>query len=331
MRKLLLLLVLVSGLSAERGIVVSTNDSYAKKYLLGSLFHLRKVLNCTLPIEIWHDGDELSEEMKGKLSNIPDVTFCDFEIVFNKAFGSLRGWHSKPFMLIGSRFTEICLMDADVFFFQDPECMFEHEKYKQTGAFFFRDRWNDFPQRGQCFTLKEYLNKRDLYRELIPSPSKYVPRSILHIWNLNRIPTFDNPMPIDCQEAGCLFINRLLHENGIANVIDLAKNRNTNYVYEILYGDKETYWVGLELANESYAFNNFLASVVRSGKNVNIMIQFVDGNLFFQQKEPIQIFDEVEFSGREEFSGKSWSKNATKKEKDILYKTYKSYINNHSR
>lgn len=331
MKRLLVFLFLSCGVFAERGIVVSTNDSYAKRYLLGSLFHLREVLNCKLPIEIWHDGDELSEKIKVELSQISGITFCDFETIFNKAFGSLRGWHSKPFMLIGTRFTEICLMDADLYFFKDPEVMFEHEKYLRTGAFFFRDRWNDFPQRGESFTLREYLNKRDLYRKMIPVPSEYVPRSFLHVWNEDRIPTFDHPLPIDCQESGCLFIDRSRHENGISKVIHIAKNRAVNLVYDILFGDKETYWLGFELAEEPYAFNDHLASTVRSGPNVNIMIQIVDGDLFFQQKEPIEIFKDVEFSGRAEFSGKYWSHRATKEQKIILSKAYLSYIKNHGR
>lgn len=309
--------VAFSSLFAERGIVVTMNDKYAKEFFLGSIRHLRKTLECKLPIEIWYDGDELSESVQKRLSIYPDVTFCNFRDAFQGAYGSLQGWHAKPFMLIATKFDEICLMDADVFFLEDPAIMFEHPKYLETGAFFFRDRWVEYPG---VFEFEKYARRKDMYRRFIPKPSEYVPPVFLSMWKKNP-PSRENPHLMDLQESGCIIIDKKRHVQGISNTIELTKQRG--YVYQCIHGDKETFWMGLEMAQEPYTFNDFIPCVVKSKNNSNTMVHFVDGQLFYIQKLPIPISNDVNFYGVLD-SREKWSKTATNEEREKLRKVFQS-------
>jgi hypothetical protein len=307
-------------LFAEKGIVVSLNDEYANRYFISSLIYLREELKCSLPIEVWHDGEELSEETMMVLKEFSNITFCDFEKFLNKKFGSLRGWHSKPFMLHCSRFDEICLMDADVYFFDNPEKMFLNKGYLETGAYFFRDRIIYYPP-----DLPFFVKRKKMFRALITKPSSYVPEQFLHLWD-DQISVGKSVVIGDYQEAGCLFIDKKRHLRGISKIIHLTLKRE--YVYDCVHGDKETYWMGLEIAKEPYTFNDSIPCAVKSNGEENTMIHFVEGALFYEQKQPIQALEDTAFSGYKEILGEDelyLSRKATLEEIDSLNKLYRCY------
>lgn len=302
-------------LFAERGIVVTMNDNYAEAFFLGSLAHLRQEVKCTLPIEIWHDGDELTERVKDRLRQFSNIVFCDFQEVFHGTFGSLRGWHAKPFMLIATRFDEICLMDADVYFFDDPEKMFSNQKYMESGAYFFRDRWMTFPG---VISACEYEKRSNMFRHFIKKPSKNVPLPFHSIWGQRQ-----DPQLVDLQESGCIFIDKKRHTRGIANIIELTKQKD--YVYSCVFGDKETYWMGLEMNKEPYVFNDIVPCTFKSKGRVSATIQFVDGRLFYQQKYPKEIFSDAQFFGMTD-DRISWERPVTEEERHALQIVYQYYI-----
>ncbi|KAJ3230556.1 hypothetical protein HDU81_004433 [Chytriomyces hyalinus] len=103
---------------------------------------LRKVLQCTLPIEVHYGGpDDLPPEMLkafNAMPNVRTVSILDFFPLETKLWG---GWSMKPFALLGSRFRKVIIMDADALFLQDPRVIFNHSAiFKQHGQMFYHDR-----------------------------------------------------------------------------------------------------------------------------------------------------------------------------------------------
>lgn len=50
------------------------------------------------------------------------------------------GWAIKPFAILASSFQQVMIADSDVVFLQNPETVFDHPGYVDTGTLFFHDR-----------------------------------------------------------------------------------------------------------------------------------------------------------------------------------------------
>lgn len=283
----LLFFVITTGEAyAERGIVVAVNDAYAKKYFIGSLEHLRNRLSCDLPIEVWHSGDELSEAIKKVIKSYPNVTICDIADTLQVDPGLYRGWQIKPWIIWLSQFDEVILMDADVFFFENPTSLFDQPGYLQTGAFFFRD--SNILMPSSRYSLEKYLDRRKFITTLIPNPSNSVPLDIRKTLWSDTIPTLSAPFPSDLGESGCIAINRDIHFASLEAILHLNENREETYLH--VWGDKETYWMGCEIARLPYHMNNQKAYDLISLKNRVHIVQFVQNKLFYLQKLPFKAF-----------------------------------------
>lgn len=286
-------------LFASKGIVVSLNDRYAKE-CFPSLIHLRKVLRCTLPIEIWHSGDELSLEMQKQLLAIEEITFRDIAQETNTNPLHYRGWQIKPKMMELSAFDEVLLMDGDLYFFENPEILFSHPKYLETGAFFFRDRtFCTYPfvfgeVDDDRFLEESYQRRKGFIQSKVACPSRCIPEDLHHFWRDETL-SEKRPLLSELQESGCVVIDKARHKEGLTQTIILNENHQETYRY--VYGDKETFWIGFEMAGEPYYMNEEVPlglyvmkkrSDKKAKRYVHIM-QFLDGKLFFQQKNPIRI------------------------------------------
>lgn len=99
--------------------------------------HLLRKKGCTLPIELWYTGDELTEEAEMILKpldvackNVKDHTRQD-----------ISGYALKPFAILHSDFKEILYLDADNICTTDPTYLFDSEEYRSYGAIFWPDIW----------------------------------------------------------------------------------------------------------------------------------------------------------------------------------------------
>ena len=277
----------------DRGIITAASSAYLPN-LCRSIAYLRNDLGCTLPIEVWH-ADELNWSAQKQLLRFPGVVVRNLmERVNSRAAVFFRGWQIKAFILQATDFDEVILMDADVFFLKNPEILFNTNGYKETGTYFFRDR--------NCFTvpydvspiknlyikrrgsLEYYSAQRSFIRGLIEAPSEYVPSDWRHYWS-DTLPTNENPIFTEKQEAGCVVLDKRRHVEGLQEVVKL--NANKHEVYRFVYGDKETYWLGLEMAKEPYHLNEeYAASVMNDGKFASYVIQMFEGEMFYVQKFP---------------------------------------------
>lgn len=122
-----------------RGIVLTAgNDQVA--YLLTQIPILRE-LGCNLPIEVMYGGDnDLNRDSRQDLEDLEGVLTRDIMSMVKPSGWDVASWAAKPFAILLSSFREVIFIDADSFFFVNPEVMFDDPGYVKTGALFFRDR-----------------------------------------------------------------------------------------------------------------------------------------------------------------------------------------------
>ncbi|PYI13461.1 putative alpha-1,3-mannosyltransferase [Aspergillus violaceofuscus CBS 115571] len=230
-----------------RGLVLTAGDKQAP-YVLTSLQSLRQQ-GCTLPVEIMYLGDDdLSEDARDALEAIPDVITRDLSLMVSDAGWTLRGWAAKPFAILLSSFREAIFIDADALFLTNPADLFHDPGYVQTGALFFRDR------------LLMPGEKRAWLRQVLPAPlSRAVHRS--RMWT---------GQSIHMQESGVVVVDKWRHFVALLLVTRLNgpdrdgdKASGKVGVYDMVYGDKETFWLGWELVGDTdYAFHEGAAAVM---------------------------------------------------------------------
>lgn len=103
---------------------------------------LRKEKGCTLPIQIWYVGEEMTQNVIGAMKdlNVTCHNFLDYEKKI-----ALKKWILKPLAILLSSFKEVLYLDADNVSTMCPEYLFDFAEYKKTGAMF----WPDFWETGQ--------------------------------------------------------------------------------------------------------------------------------------------------------------------------------------
>ncbi|KAI1267947.1 alpha-1,3-mannosyltransferase [Xylariaceae sp. FL1019] len=221
-----------------RGIVLTGGDRQARM-MLTTIYTFRQ-LGCDLPIEVMFLGDsDLSEENRLVLETLPNVVTRDLSIMIDDAGWLVKGWAAKPWAILMSSFREVILIDADALFFKNPAMLFDDLDYVETGALFFRDR----------VILPE--SKRSFLQQMLPRPiSKHATES--RWWQGSSG---------HHQESGVVVVDKWKHFVSLLVVCRLnGSDRDTRDgktgVYELVYGDKETFWLGFLLAgDETFAFH----------------------------------------------------------------------------
>jgi hypothetical protein len=97
-------------------------------------------LGCRLPVEVWHLGrKEMDERMKALLAPL-GVECVDASRV-RKQFPAriLNGWELKPYALLHSPFREVLLLDADNVPVVNPGFLFDTPEFRRAGAVFWPD------------------------------------------------------------------------------------------------------------------------------------------------------------------------------------------------
>ncbi|THX39865.1 hypothetical protein D6D10_03964 [Aureobasidium pullulans] len=237
--------------NAGRGIVISGSNDQAP-YIKTAISSFR-AMGCTLPVEIMYLGDEdLSEDTRAELETIPDVITRDIEQMVNDQGWELKGWAGKAFAAFLSSFREVILLDADVLFFDNPELMFEESGYVDTGALFFRDRVV-FPQ-----------DKKSFLRKILPKP----------VSGKARQSRWWSGESGEYQESGVVVVDKWRHFLSVfltarLNGPDRDDSDAGKGTYSFWWGDKETWWIGFELAGDTdYHFHQGEAGNMGTVSNI---------------------------------------------------------------
>lgn len=206
-----------------RGIViVAGGDLYFS--LAWHLITCLRGLGCRLPIEVWTLGkSEMTPEMRALLEERPGVRVVaadDYCQAHGLAPRRLGGWELKAFALRHCSFAEVLLLDADQCPVVDPTPLFNTLEFQRQGAIF----WPDLPP------------QRDR-REWVPAAAWH---------NVGLEPRAARPF-----ESGQILVNRQKHIGALD--VALCLNEWSDYVYQWVYGDKDTFLLAWHLVGATFA------------------------------------------------------------------------------
>lgn len=237
----------------SKGIVIPTGKKNFR-YSCHLIKNIRQALGSKLPIQIAYAGDEdLPPSYREFVTSIDTkIDTMDVTKILNDETLKLAegGWAIKPFAILASSFEQVVLLDADAVFFQSPDVIFDHHPgYKETSTLLFHDRllWQGgFKERHQWW--EQELKDHE------PSPE------------LRKSRVYNDGYAEEC-DSGLVAMNKrhLKTQLGLLHVCwqNTAEVRN-KWTYSQGYGDKESWWFGLELSGANYTFENHYASVVGS-------------------------------------------------------------------
>ncbi|CAO3613156.1 unnamed protein product [Mucor fragilis] len=225
-----------------QGIVMCVGDGQFQ-HAATSVHAVREILKSDIPIEIFYiDRDDLSQEKIDYFNSIPNVKTQDISKRINNYYTRFGGWAVKPYAILASSFTEVILMDADVFMFKNPESFFQDEGYKKTGALFFLDRT----------LFNNYHEGRRWLKSFLPTYSTYLKES--RWWKTTS--THE-------QESGIVVIDKRKALFGLLATCKMNDKLERDRVsYRHSHGDKETFWIGFEMIQAPYAFVRSYGAVI---------------------------------------------------------------------
>jgi len=230
-----------------RGIVICTGNFHFK-FAHSTIDILINLIKTKLPIEVFYNGkDDLTEEKKKILQAYPNVYLSNIEDYFNNDIIKCRKWAIKPFAMLASRFKEVILIDADAIFIHDPVELFKSKGYQKTGTLFFRDR-----------TLSKSLNNDSLtwFKEWAKDPLTETKKS-----------RFWNDITIHEMDSSTVVMNKDKVILGLLSVCKLNEfSIRENMVYRHVHGDKETFWMGFDMARQHYYMSEQPISFIGSIK-----------------------------------------------------------------
>jgi hypothetical protein len=231
------------------GIVIPVGGN-SFRYACHLVLSIRNVLHSTLPIQIAYAGDEdLSPTNREILSSlVQDIDFLDvLSVLDNESMGLDRSWAIKPFAALASKFEQVILIDADAVFLQPPEYLFSQRGYQETGTLLFHDRllWQHaYPERH------EWWKKQMRHQE----PSEALLKSL--VWTEDYAEEGDSGVVVLHKGKLAVFM-ALLH---ICWQNTKAVREDTTY--KMTYGDKESWWFGLELCGVPHVFEKHYGAVI---------------------------------------------------------------------
>jgi ADP-heptose:LPS heptosyltransferase len=199
-----------------RGIVICGGGA---RYLPSAwvCINLLRRLGCDLPIELWHLGrKEMNDRMRELLAplGVKCVDACQVRARFPVRI--LRGWELKPFAILHSAFREVLLLDADNAPVVNPAPLFDAPQYQAAGAVF----WPDY-----CYGT---------------GPKKTA------IWQSCGLRP---PAELEF-ESGQILVDKQRCWQALC--LALWFNENSDFYYQYLHGDKETFHLAFRKLKQVY-------------------------------------------------------------------------------
>ncbi len=175
-------------------------------------------LGCRLPIQFWYLGrKELDEQMQALLTQLGVECIDAFELRKKVPVRRLDGWELKPYALLHSNFREVLLLDADNVPVRNPEFLFKTEAFKRCGAIFWPDYNRGASEKGRAIWRSCGMRP--------PSEHEF--------------------------ETGQIVVDKARCWKGLQ--LALWFNENSDFYYQYLHGDKETFHLAFRKLRQQYA------------------------------------------------------------------------------
>jgi alpha 1,3-mannosyltransferase len=236
----------------SKGIVIAAGKSHFR-YLCHLLANLRTVLKSGLPIEIMYAGEhDLPQRYRDALLVLfPFVELVDTLPFFNDELVDLPHgtWAIKPFSILVSKFEHVIGIDADAVFVQRPEALFDQAAFVSRGALLFHDRllWQNMFEERHKWWNQELLKANR-------APSDTLMRS--KVWTEGFAEECDSGVVVFDKSRTPILLG-LLHV-----AWQNSKVVRQEVTYKVTYGDKESWWFGLELSGVPFDFERYYGSVI---------------------------------------------------------------------
>lgn len=172
---------------------------------------------CRLPIQVWHLGEkELDGRMRQILSPL-GVECIDARRVKNRfPVRTLGGWELKPYACLHSPYKEVMLLDADNVPLTNPDYLFETAEFRETGAVF----WPDYPRKKT--------------------------KKLIAIWRSTGMRVPSEPE----FESGQIVLDKARCWRALN--LTLWFNENSDFYYQYIHGDKETFHLAFRKLRQPY-------------------------------------------------------------------------------
>ncbi|MDB6121941.1 MAG: ADP-heptose:LPS heptosyltransferase-like protein [Pedosphaera sp.] len=202
---------------AGRGIVICGGGV---KYFTNAwvCINMLRRLGCNLPIQLWHLGQkEVDDRMRGLMTPL-GVECIDASNVRKKfPVRMLGGWELKSYAILQSPFQEVLLLDADNVPVVNPEFLFDTPQFQKTGAIFWPDYDHDKNTQGTAIWRSCGLRQ--------PKEPEF--------------------------ETGQIVINKRQCWQALS--VCMWFNENSDFYYQHLHGDKETFHLAFRKLRKSYS------------------------------------------------------------------------------
>lgn len=210
------------AIRAPQGIVVVAGGELYFR-LAWHLLHGLRELGCCLPVEVWHLGPhEMTQEMAGILARRgATVIDASRHAQDHKTKVPAGGWQLKAYAMRYCGFAEAMLLDADNVPVVDPHYLFCDRRYERAGAGF----WPDLPP------------SRDRQHWIPPEAWQKV--------------GLEHQRHVRPFESGQMLVNRTRHLAALD--VALLLNEWSDEVYQVVYGDKDTFLLAWHLTRSSYS------------------------------------------------------------------------------
>jgi len=240
---------------ADRGhsfvICAGSGNYYLAAHLIRSL---RRVHGSTTLFEVAYAGtDDLQPKHRDFLAGLgSNIEFLDVLQRFPAARWDLAksGWAMKPFALLASARPRAILMDADALFLISPDSLFdEHPGLAKTGTLFFHDRAATGGDDDRRNWVKDQIAAAGI------EPSDYLANESL----------FYSGATWYEQDSGVVAVDRTNTRALLGLMFTTwmnTKDVRDEVTYKVFYGDKESFWVAMELAGFEYTFQPWYAGTM---------------------------------------------------------------------
>lgn len=215
-----------------RGIVMTTGPEYF--HLVIHTIRSIRMLGCQLPVQVYYEDAELGDAHLKLLGQLPQVEAVRMSQHFDNSTLKIHGWDLKPFAMLASPYAETILMDADTVWLQPPDLLLTDPGYVETGVLLFPDRTLAFDGNRQ---QSSWLHRH------FPEP---LSQGILQSRFYRGLTHYE-------VESGVVVIDKRRAFLGLLAACQLNRPAERAVVHEKTHGEKETFWLGMEMAQQPYS------------------------------------------------------------------------------